>query len=486
MHTRARGLESDSLYMSTLKQPTRVRAQRSIAWLIGVLTLAGGPALLAPAVAPARTLGLRAIERRGKCTLEASVAPSQLTAGESATLVGSLECPLAGDAGEQTITIYQHLAGTQGFTAVGTTTTEADGSFRFTTAALEANSSFYADAQGAHHSRRETVKVSPLVTISGPTQLLIASHRTGVSARASSTATFAGTVSPEDTGALVVLQRESATAQEDWREIGFARVSAEGGYSISHTFSSPGEATVRVVVRAHGLRASASEPLSYEIAPRQNPLLSITASSDPLLYGQPVTLSGTVAGAPGQTLTLLARSRDASFAPIATVTSDESGHYEFPAQTPLQSTYYKVSAAHTASTSLFEGVEPLLTADVSPALAASSALDSSPPEAAAVSAAQAGQSLIFSGTITPDHTGQTIYLERQNPSGVGFHVVASATVASGSTYSIEHTISGSGTQVFRIKVPRDQESQATASELFKIQVTPASEAPAGEEAPESE
>jgi len=476
--------------MSTLKQPTRRRAQRSIAWLIGVLTLAGGPALLAPAVAPARTLGLRAIERRGKCTLEANVAPSQLTAGESATLVGSLECPLAADAGEQTITIYQHLAGTQGFAAVGTTITEADGSFRFTTAALEANSSFYAGAQGAHHSRRETVKVSPLVTISGPpanTQLLIASHRTGVSARASSTATFAGTVSPEDTGALVVLQRESATADEDWREIGFGRVSAEGGYSISHTFSSPGEATVRVVVRAHGLRASASEPLSYEIAPRQNPLLSITASSDPLLCGQPVTLSGTAAGAPGQTLTLLARSRDASFAPIATVTSDESGHYEFPAQTPLQSTYYKVSAAHTASTSLFEGVEPLLTADVSPALATSSALDSSSsPPAAAVSTAQAGQSLIFSGAITPDHTGQTIYLERQNPSGVGFHVVASATVGTGSTYSIEHTVSGSGTQAFRIKVPRDQESQATASELFKIQVTPASEAPASEEAPESE
>ena len=60
--------------------------------------------------------------------------------------------------------------------------------------------------------------------------------------------TFAGEVSPLDAGAIVVLQRESATANEEWRAIGRGHGRRAGKYSIAHTFGVPGDANIRVVV----------------------------------------------------------------------------------------------------------------------------------------------------------------------------------------------------------------------------------------------
>ncbi|MGD0452034.1 MAG: hypothetical protein ABSB69_00415 [Solirubrobacteraceae bacterium] len=408
--------------------------------------------------------------RSGRCQLQIEVAPSPLTAGESATAVGSLTCPSPGDASEQTVTIYQRSTGTPGFGVAGTTTTEASGAFRFTTEPLLANSTFYARTQGARSERR-AVKVTALVTISGPpestqlTQLSLAGRRSDASALASNTLTFTGTVSPDDVGGRVVLQRESATDSEDWRRIGLGEVGADGDYSISHTFLRAGTATVRVVVHARGLLPVASEPLTYVIAPRQNPRLTISASAEQLSYGQSVTLSGTATAAANQSLTLLARTAESAFAPVATVTTAGNGSYEFPAQAPLRSTMYKVAGAGTSSTAAFETVKPLLSAQVSS------------------TSVQTGEPLTFSGTITPAHAGQVVYLQRQNPSGLSFHTVDVGTVSAGGAYSIEHTVSGGGTQVFRIKVPGDSGDPAVASEPFKIQVAPAATAPLEPQAP---
>jgi hypothetical protein len=126
-----------------------------------------------------------------------------------------------------------------------------------------------------------------------------------------------------------------------------------------------------------------------------------------------------------------------------------------------------VRGAHVSSTTIFEGVAPLLTAQVS-----ASSLD-------------AGQTLTFSGSIAPGHTGQSVYLERQNPSGVGFHIVATTTLDEASQFSIAHKVFAAGKQVFRVKVPRDEETQAVASELFTVQVQPAPASSLEPEAPEA-
>jgi hypothetical protein len=95
---------------------------------------------------------------------------------------------------------------------------------------------------------------------------------------------------------------------------------------------------------------------------------------------------------------------------------------------------------------------------------------------------QAGQSVTFSGTVSPDHTGHAIYLERQNPHGPGFHVIQVAFVGAGSAYSIAHQLYDPGTKVLRIYIPGGPENQGAASQPFSIQVTPA---PASTLLPES-
>ncbi|MCW3057392.1 MAG: hypothetical protein JWO21_1361, partial [Solirubrobacterales bacterium] len=134
-------------------------------------------------------------------------------------------------------------------------------------------------------------------------------------------------------------------------------------------------------------------------------------------------------------------------------TTNGSGEYTF-AEKPLQNTYYRVTSGAINSAVLFEGVKYVLTAAVS------------------ATTIPAGQSLTFSGTVTPDHVGHVVYLERENLFGGGFHVADVGTVTSASTYTISHFVFGSGKQVFRIKVPGDPENQAISSTPFTILVTP--------------
>ncbi len=96
---------------------------------------------------------------------------------------------------------------------------------------------------------------------------------------------------------------------------------------------------------------------------------------------------------------------------------------------------------------------------------------------------QAGQSLTFAGSVAPDHTGHVIYLERQNASGSGFHVVKVGFVTIGSIYSIAHTVYEPGTKIFRVKIPGGPENEGAASTPFTVVVTPAAAAALTPEAP---
>jgi hypothetical protein len=442
--------------------------------LLGVTAL-GGFGLLAPAAAPAEATppsGHHARAGRPRpCPLAIEVTPTRVTAGDSATVSGSLTCPSAGEAGEQTIAIYQHMAGTPGFSAVGSATPEADGAFHFNSEPLQANSVFYARAQDSEsgeavpsvtgaegslgaRSRPMPVKVSPLVTLTdsqASTQpSIVAGHE---AARASNTVTFTGTVVPDEVGATVVLQREGVNIEENWQRIAVGEVGAEGTYSITHTFGIPGSANVRVVVHPHGLLPGVSDALSLQLMRRQNPQLTIQGSAQPLTAGQAFTLSGIAAGAGQEPLTLLAKTGASGLAPLATTTSEGDGSYAFAPQTPTADTWYEVTAAHVHSSTLFEGVRPQLSATVS-----------SP-------SAEDGGSVTFTGTVDPTAAEQTVELQRENADGLGFHVLEVGTVTPGGSFSIEHVVAGAGTQAFRIVVPARAGLQATASGPLAVQVT---------------
>ncbi|MHB8240560.1 MAG: hypothetical protein ACYDHN_01090 [Solirubrobacteraceae bacterium] len=303
-------------------------------------------------------------------------------------------------------------------------------------------------------SERHAVRVAPEVTIVAPpegTQLIAAGVHRGATASTSATVTFTGTVTPLEEGSKVVLQRERIGSGDEWRRIGLGQVAADGTYSISHSFAQPGNVNIRVIVRSPGHNLpGVSEPLSYEISQRQNPQLTIQSSFDPISYGQSTTISGALAAGGEQQVTLIGRTRGGSYTTLATTTSDASGAYSFPALSPTQNMDYRVTSGHIRSSILSQGVRPLLSAQMS------------------FTAIPGARQLTFTGTVSPDRTGQLVYLLRQRSSGVGFNLVASATIATGSTYTIPYTLLGSAAERFRVKLPGNAESLVAASPQFTV------------------
>ena len=437
--------------------------------LIPALTAAASLLALAPAQSYARPRAHKhathrllhrhaAVTRACRLTLEA---PTVITAGEKAEVFGSLICPgPAASAALTEVTILQRPArrGRRASTIAAKATVEG-GAFKFETSPT-ANTTYVAVAAGVH-SAHKTIKVAPAVTLAQPpegTQFLTgrgavvgAGH---ARSRIANQVIFKGTVNPFYPGEIVALQRENATANEEWHRIALGTVNGKGEYAIPHVFGVPGDANLRVVAHPRGVNATgASTAVSYVISQPQNPNLTIKASADPISFGQTVTLSGVAANAGSKPVTLFARPRGGKFAPVATGTTQPNGEYSFT-QTPLANTVYQVTVGNTTSAALFEGVKYMLT----PAPAATSV--------------PAGSPITFTGTVSPVHAGHPIYIERQNASGVNFHVVEVGVVSAAGTYSISHAFLGAGVAKLRVKIPGDPENQGVASPLTSVTITP--------------
>ncbi len=441
-----------------------------------------GPALIAAtsllALAPAAASAHKHPSPRGRCAINIRVAERQITAGEQVEVKGRLKCFPRASAGGQAVTLYEYVAGTAGYVPVQSTTTDTSGVYQFKPPALNANTSFYVRSHGAQ-SGHEKARVALQVTLTGPPE------GTQIETGAPNRQTFSGTVNPADIGARVILQRQNAVTGNEWHRIGIGQVMAGGTYSITHIFRVPGDASIRVLVRSDRINSpSASTPLEYEISQAQNPSLTIVSSADPITYGQSATISGVLAGATtSQPVTLLARTvHQSGFAPVAEASTGAGGSYSFAAQSPVNSTLYRVIASapgcsaappnvkackarQLKSAVLYEGVKNVLTAEVSP------------------TTVQAGEALTFKGTVAPDHTGHIIYLERQNAAGTAFHVVQVGHVLPGSEYSIIHQVYVPGSKVFRVDIPGGPDNGRAVSQLFTITVTPAPASALTPEAP---
>ena len=412
--------------------------------------------------------------RGDKCHLSIEASSSLLAAGETVTLSGELLCPSSRGAGGEALTIYMRERGSAaGLQEVGTATTEADGSYQFTSAALETNSVFYVRAQGSF-SAHTLVRVAPKVTLTAAPADAQSSTVGGHPGRRT-WLTFSGTVSPDVAGAHVALQREYTALGERWRTIALAIVGPDGEYSFTHSFRATGEMSVRAVVHSRRTDVeAASEPLVYDLPQAQNPRLTIQSSSEEVSAGQSLTITGVAADAADAPITLLARTRGHAFTVLAKDTTDEEGAYTFT-ESPQQTTFYRVIDASAASTELFEGFQPVLTAALSPST-----------EQAGKLLALSGEQVSFSGTLAPAHPGQVVYLEREQLSGVGFTVIALGTVGSDSSYSISYTFSHLGTCIVRIRVPGNSEAEGSVSEPFTILTTdPVAPDPEGSGPPSS-
>ncbi len=418
-------------------------------------------------IAPTQPVTLSPENELKHCSATIESSSSMITAGETVTIFGKLTCPSGVAVGERILTVSDGQQGTRAavLAVLGTVTTETDGSYKIGPLAPSGNMTFRVHA--GNRGARVVVKVAPLVTLSGPSPAATLSTVGGRTPAAHpARVTFSGTVKPGDTGGRVALQVAYAESGEQWRTVAFANVAADGSYSVAHRFRTAGQASVRVLAHMRGRHAvAASETLTYEVLEPQNPKLTIYSSTAPLAYGQTTTISGVAAEAPSQTATLLAHTHAGDFAPVATTTTDASGNYSFP-QAPTQNTYYRVSIAKTYSTTLYESVKRTLTLDPLPAVT------------------PAGQPVTFSGAVTPADEGQAVYVERQNASGIGFHLVASSTIGA-SGFSIAHVFANAGSYTMRIRVPGDPQLQTAISAPFSFEVAPAAAAALTPEAPAS-
>lgn len=436
-------------------------------------------AMAALLLVPAGASAFRHPSPSGRCRISINVAPPEITAGDPVVIFGRLRCSRPAQQADQTVKLYHRLIGSHslGFTYVQSVSTDAHGFYELSRAdgVVETNRAWYVRAHGAQSASRR-IRVAAQVSLSGPptgTQLL-----TG----AANKVTFTGSVSPADVGARVILERQNAVTGSEWRRIDVGTVEQGGSFTIVHTFRFPGDANLRVLVRSQGrnVPSASGDVLEYEISQTQNPALTIVASQDPISFGQSVTITGVLAGpsAADRPVTLLARTRGQSFAPVAQATTDANGNYSFPAQSPMGSTFYRVKTAKqmvcagaappvmtpcaaqpagpvVKSAVLYEGVKDILTAQVS------------------ATTVQAGQKLTFSGSVAPSQPGHVVYLERQNANGTGYHVVDLTQVNPDSTYSIVHEVYDPGTKVFRIYVPGGPGNLGAVSQPFTITVTPA-------------
>jgi hypothetical protein len=413
-------------------------------------------ALAAAALLPAASAGAHPSgvhSGAGRCHVRLTAEPHVVTFGESAELFGTLVCPGAPAASAgQAVIAYQHSLGS-GLRIAGTTVTGAGGAFSLGTPALASDSVFYVKA-GNSRSVKRVVRVAPLVTlaangISEPSALAVSTNHHVL---------FTGTVSPADAGATVYLQREASISNEEWAGIDRGVVRGDGSYQILHTFVRPGEANLRVIVRPHGFFdvRGISNTISMQVSQRQNPRLTIFTSADPVFFGQPFTLTGTMAGAPSHKVVLESRTWNSPlFTVLGEGTTDGSGGYKFVIPSAAVNTLYKVrNGATLGSATLFEGVKYLVSGGAS------------------ATTVQAGQPVTFAGTVTPAHAGKIVYLERENQAGRGFHVVDLGIVNGEGKYTITHYLFGSGKQSYRIKVPGDPSNQSGSTGTFPVEVTP--------------
>jgi hypothetical protein len=421
--------------------------------LITALAAASALLVLAPAGAAARPAGQKQANANpnGRCHVSLIAEPRTITAGEPVELFGQLLCTSGTTVG-QTVTVFERSAGSSTFKSVTSTTTAAEGLFKIAAPTITVDSWFYVRAP-VHRSNTRAVKVQPVVKLKGPepeTVPLETGKKHAV--------TFSGTVNPADEGAEVWLEREQATSTEEWGPIQKGFVKAGGIFTLLHNFTIPGDANIRVIVRPHGIFSvrGTSNVLSYVINQTQNPNLTIKSSADPISYGAPITIEGVLKGGAGKTITLLSHAKGIkTFGPVTPTVAGPAGEYKF-VQTPLINTFYRVTSGGLNSAVVVEGVKYLLTAGVS------------------ATKVLAGQPLTFSGTVTPAHAGKTVYLERENLFGGGFHVaeVSEKILLPSGMYSLTHVFFGAGKQVFRVHVPGDPENQGVSSPAFTIEVAP--------------
>jgi hypothetical protein len=266
------------------------------------------------------------------------------------------------------------------------------------------------------------------------------------SASTSGPLTYSGTISPagRHIGEPIALQSFIGSGPGRWVTIATGTIASGGGYSISHRFLQPGAYTLRTRFAGDELNIpSVSDELTSIVQQAEKPSFTIFTSSPTVEAGQPVTVSGvlyapgsTALPKPGVLVGLFGHQAGAPDTLISSTLTAADGSYSF-ALSPIRNEFLQARTSLTpprTTASLFEGV----TANVSVGSSASGG--------------KIGQTFNFTGTVSPDAAGRTVYLQLLGPDG-RFHAIKSAAVGAFSTYLFQEAFGSPGPQTVRVRLP---------------------------------
>jgi hypothetical protein len=378
-------------------------------------------------------------------SLSINATPNPVVTGDPVTIYGQLS---AADISDRKVVLWHRIAGQPRFTPVARTRTTATGFYAFQRAegVVRTNRNWFVRSARVR-SRIVHEKVYAEVVLNPPAGTLLT--RKAV--------LFTGKVTPGNVhrGDRILLQAQVGPNGDLWRTIGAGRVKVGGNFAIFHRFGTPGSRTVRVVLpRDRDNLRSSSSPTSIDIQQAQNPRFTLVPSASSIVVGSAVTLAGKIAApnAANAPVTLYSKDATHGYRPVASTVSGADGSYSFT-QAPIYNTIYQArSGARRHSAKVNVGVHDAVS--VTPS----------------ATTATVGTRITFTGTVAPPKVGHIIYLQRLGDDGA-FHTIQVSRIGPGSAYTLAHTVTSTGTKVFRVLVPGGPFNQRGLSSPVTVTVS---------------
>jgi hypothetical protein len=193
-------------------------------------------------------------------------------------------------------------------------------------------------------------------------------------------------------------------------------------------------------------------------APRHNHGLTINATPNPILAGEGVLIYGQLRGTDigNKPIVLYHRIAGAPrFSLVGVTRTDSHGFYEFTRAEGVVETrrsWFVRSIGHTHSRTLHEHVQALVTL------------------AASATSTDTNHPITFTGTVTPNHRFQRVFLQIANTAGTRWHTVKVGRLDGASNYSITKRFATPGQRVVRVAFPADVRNNAGASDPVTVTV----------------
>jgi hypothetical protein len=176
-----------------------------------------------------------------------------------------------------------------------------------------------------------------------------------------------------------------------------------------------------------------------------------------MVAGEGVVVYGQLqSGSAGQEIDLYQRVNPSrGFSLIGRTTTLPGGYYEFTSQTSSVETnrsWFVKGPGHTASHTVHEQVEALVSLHANRA------------------ATDTNQPIVFFGHVTPDHSGESVYLQTQRGSSDQWDTVDSARLNAGSNYTITRRFRVPGERTLRVVLRADARNVQSVSDPVTVTI----------------